>query len=257
MRLDTPRRWPLFAFLYAAIVPFGGFFGPVYLARYLDSSLPGGEIVWMLVWAVGVLAGAVLLSARAPVAFTRLLPAMVAGVAASFGGIQLVVWRTQSLIAMFFGTFALILVFVGCLIGGERPEHDELAANELVGTGIIVVLAFVTALVNGAVYWFQDMPSVYRFASRFLLGASPVVGFAAVWRGELRLWVFLPLLATLPFISMVADIVTGPIALVFDLPAGGPLSFNAAAIDLAATVTVLVGLGAVLASGIRYVKLRE
>lgn len=261
MPRQQPLRWPFFAFLCAAFVPFGLIFGPISLVSYLNASLHSGGIGLLIAWVLVVFVGTTVLNLRAPVGIARILPAMVAGIVSTFGGIQVAVWRTLSVITMFFGTVALVLIVAGCFFGtmiSGRGTLNGQIDSDLARAGVIVVaLSFLPALVSGTAYWFQDVPGAYSAAFILLLVTSPLVGFVPVWRENLLLWIFLPLLAALPFVVVVTSIVTAPVALIFDLPPGGLLTIDDAAIELAILVTIMAGVGAILARGIRYLNLKN
>lgn len=259
MHSRDAARWVLLAFVYAATVPYG-------LYRLWEYFPETPTVGFLTAFALAAAVVAALLSAFTRADSAVVLAAMVAGIVLTFGASALAEGGVR-IADLRFGLYAMAFVGVGWILGAavgwflgetvsERGFNVRTRGVASV-TGVVVVLAFVTALVGRAVFSLQDDATLYQAGLGLLWGGSLLLGFTGVWWVDYRIRVFVPLVAMLPFVTVVTSAVTAPLADVFGLRFSNEFPITEALIILAGTIVALITVGAVIARATRYFEADE
>lgn len=259
MRSRPATRWVLFAFVYAAVVLYGLFrIWPVIPMARDSLFLP----------ALALAAGGV---AAVLSAFTRadtdiVLAAMVSGVVLAFGGTAVAEGGLR-IYSLIYGSYVLGFVaagwFLGAVVGWflgatvSSRGFNVRVRGVVTVSGIVLVLALATALVGTTPRLVAVVFDVHVTTHILLLGVSLALGFATVWWGRFRLRIFLPLVATLPFVVLATRALAVTLATVVNLPYSDPRAIDGALHVLGVSVVTLIGLGAVFARALRHFEPRE
>lgn len=259
MRSRPETRWVLFAFVYAAVVLYGLLrVWPVVPVTRDSQFLPTFALV-----AAGV---AAVLSGFTRADTDTVLAAMVSGVVLAFGGASVVDGALRSY-TLIYGAYALGFVAAGWCLGSvagwflgatvSSRGFNVRVRGVLATSGIVLVLAFATALVGPTPRRIAVPADVYFTSHTVLLGLTLGLGFGAVWWGDFRLRIFLPLVSTLPFVVLATRALAVTLATVVDHPFSNARVFDEALLTLGLWVVVLIVVGAILARSARHFEPRK